>query len=170
MSLQISGKLLIFEPLKHNVQNTFLKNQPKTLTMAKDTIHDPVIRALEKDGWDVSTPLYIAVPGTRVEIDAAAEKFILAEKSNVQIAVEIKTFAHDSIVQATSDALGKFNLYQKALKQSEEYRGRKLYIATSIQGYYRLQNVEFIREAIKEDNVPFIIVDINKEIIKKWIE
>ena len=138
--------------------------------MAKDSIHEPVIRALEKDGWDVFTPLYISVPGTSVSIDVEGEKFIVAEKSNVKIAVEIKSFSHASIVQAIAEALGKYNLYQKAIKQSKKHQGRKLYIATSIQGYYRLQNIEFIREAIKEDNIPFIIVDINKEIIKTWIE
>lgn len=137
---------------------------------AKDSIHEEVINALKKDDWDVIDPLYISVPGTGLFIDAGADKFVIAEKKNMRIAVEIKSFAHASITHSFSEALGKYRLYLRALHQSETDNDRRLYIATSMQGYYRLMDIEFIRDTIGEENLSFIIVDINKEIIKKWID
>lgn len=138
---------------------------------AKDSIHQEVINALKKDGWNITDePLYIPVPDTGLKIDIGTEKFFIAEKKDIRIAVEIKTFSHHSIIHAFSEALGKYKLYIKALKHSLEDNDRKLYIATSIQGYYRLMKIGFIRSAIEEENIAFIIVNTNKEVITKWIE
>jgi hypothetical protein len=137
---------------------------------AKDKIHDSVVKALSKDGWAIKEPLYIAVPGSGVEIDLAAEKVLFAEREQKQIAVEVKTFGSDSILQTFSEALGKYRLYLRALDQSVIHRKRKLYIATSTQGYYRLMSVEFIQEMIEAEAIALIIVDINKNKIKRWIE
>ncbi|MEN0046716.1 MAG: element excision factor XisH family protein [Bacteroidota bacterium] len=137
---------------------------------AKDKIHDAVVEALEKDNWFTKSPLYIAVPGSGVEIDLAAEKMILAERDKERIAVEIKTFGIDSIMQAFSNALGKYRIYLRALSKSSTHKDRKLFIATSMQGYYRLMDIEFIRETILEENIALIVVDVSKKIIKEWIE
>lgn len=136
---------------------------------AKDAIHEAVKAALLKDGWTVTDPFYIRVRGTGLEIDLAAEKFIVAERNNRRIAVEIKSMSHDSIMTAFSEAIGKYRIYTKAINKSETERDRKLYLATSQQGYFRLSQIEFIEEVLEEDNISLIIVDINKNEIKKWI-
>lgn len=64
----------------------------------------------------------------------------------------------------------KYKIYLKAIAKSLKNKDRKLYIAVSIQGYYRLMDVEFIKEVIEEENISFIVVDVNKEIIKKWTD
>ena len=68
-------------------------------------------------------------------------------------------------MQAFSEALGKYKLYIHALKQSEGHQDRKLFIATSIQGYYRLKDVEFIRDMLADESIALIVIDINKKII-----
>ena len=67
--------------------------------MARDKIHKAVRRALEKDGWIVShDPLNIKSGGVEIEIDLAAEKFILAEKESAKIIVEIKSLNRRSLL------------------------------------------------------------------------
>jgi XisH protein len=59
----------------------------------KDTFHDIVRRALEKDGWTIThDPLYIDLTDVEVQIDLGAERLIAAERNNQTIAVEIKSF------------------------------------------------------------------------------
>lgn len=99
-----------------------------------------------------------------------AEKFLLAKKKDNRIAVEIKTFSHYSIMHAFTEAVGKYKIYLKAIAKSLKNKDRKLYIAVSRQGYYRLMDIAFIKEVIEEENIALIIVDIDKEIIVKWIE
>ena len=56
--------------------------------MARDSIHTAVRTALEKDGWIITNdPFYIESGGIEIEIDLAAEKFIIAEKGVNKILV-----------------------------------------------------------------------------------
>jgi XisH protein len=60
--------------------------------MARDIIHQAVKNALIKDGWVIANdPLYIRSGGVEVEIDLAAEKFLIAEKDTIKILVEVKS-------------------------------------------------------------------------------
>ncbi len=63
--------------------------------MARDKIHNIVVAALTKEGWEIThDPLYITfdVNERGFEVDLGAEKLIGAEKDNVRIAVEVKSF------------------------------------------------------------------------------
>lgn len=82
----------------------------------------------------------------------------------------MKTFGSDSILQAFSEALGKYRLYLRALDQSIIHKNRKLYIATSTQGFYRLTGVEFIQEMIATESISIIVIDVNKKVVKQWID
>lgn len=72
---------------------------------AKDIYHDCVKQALIKDGWSITKdPLRLRWGRKDMYVDLGAEKLFLAEKQNVTIAVEIKTFAAVSEVNALEKA------------------------------------------------------------------
>ena len=60
---------------------------------AKDTYHDVVRDALEKEDWIVTDdPLQIRFLDVELRIDLGAERVIAAERDNEKIAVEIRAF------------------------------------------------------------------------------
>ena len=75
----------------------------------RDTFHDAVKRALEKDDWTITDdPLRIQVAEVELLIDLGAERLIAAEKQGEKIAVEIKTFIQPSAISQFHTALGQF--------------------------------------------------------------
>lgn len=85
---------------------------------ARDKFHQAVRNALEKDGWVIThDPLYLLFDQTtKIYVDLAAEKVIVAEKASRRIAVEVKTFLADSPLTAFHAALGQFLNYRIALE------------------------------------------------------
>jgi XisH protein len=60
---------------------------------AKDVYHNTVKVALQKEGWLITyDPLVLELSSGRMEIDLGAEQLIAAQKDNIQIVVEIKSF------------------------------------------------------------------------------
>lgn len=101
-----------------------------------------------------------------MEIDLAAEKFIIAQKGKKQIAVEIKSFRVLSVLQAFYEALGKYLSYRSALRESGQ--NKELFLAISTITLKRLQKIPFVIERISEFGVKLIVVDINDETILEW--
>jgi XisH protein len=67
--------------------------------MAKDLFHNAVRAALQKENWTITDdPLKIGAGGTKFEIDLGAERLIAADRGTEHIAVEIKTFAGESLI------------------------------------------------------------------------
>jgi hypothetical protein len=61
---------------------------------ARDSIHNNVRRALERDGWTITDgPLRLQLGKSKLYVDLGAERLLAAEKAERKIAVEIKTFA-----------------------------------------------------------------------------
>lgn len=60
---------------------------------AKDIYHDAIKAALIADNWLVThDPYSLKILGFQQSIDLGAEKILAAEKENLKIAVEIKSF------------------------------------------------------------------------------
>ena len=96
--------------------------------MAKDIFHDAVKRGLESAGWTVTDdPLSLKFGDTRMYIDLGAERILAAERGEEKIAVEVKTFASDSVVFDFHLAIGQFINYQVALENKQP--DRLLYLA-----------------------------------------
>ena len=117
--------------------------------MARDKIHNIVVKALEEDGWEVNNdPLYIKydINQGAFEIDLGAEKLIAAKKENDRIAIEIKTFA-GSIGNQFHMALGQFLDYEAALAASPNDNDRILYIALPEEAYNKLNSILFFGNA-----------------------
>ncbi|HBE58362.1 MAG TPA: fatty-acid oxidation protein subunit alpha [Cyanobacteria bacterium UBA11149] len=94
----------------------------------KDTFHDAVKHALEKDGWTIThDPLSVSIGSLDMYIDLGAEKIIAAEKDNQKIAVEVKSFLRTSKITDFYSAFGQFLPYQIALAEKEP--DRTLYLA-----------------------------------------
>jgi XisH protein len=138
--------------------------------MAKDKYHDLVRAALEKDGWTIThDPYKIKLGKRRGYIDLAAEKaMIAAEKDNVKIAVEIKSFSTPSDLDAFENALGQFLIYWRALRIKEPER--ILYLGVPQSFYTRFFDDIFFVETAQDFNVKMLVYDEQKAIIEKWIK
>ncbi len=74
---------------------------------ARDLFHNAVRNGLQKESWMITAdPLSLKFGDTRIYIDLGAEKIVAAEKGEEKIAVEIKTFANDSVVFDFHVAIG----------------------------------------------------------------
>jgi len=137
--------------------------------MARDLIHFSIKHALEKDGWKITDdPLNISSEDTRFYIDLAANKFVTAEKRAEKIAIEIKSFNYISILEPFYCALGKYLVYQKALKETRS--SRKLFLGIANRTYFRLKQIPIFLRILTEFDVKLIIVDTKKEKIIQWIK
>ena len=137
--------------------------------MARDLIHYAIKNALTKDGWKVTDdPLSISSDETRFYIDLAANKFVTAEKRDERIAIEIKSFNYVSILEPFYCALGKYIVYQKALKEARSTR--KLFLGIANKTYFRLRQIPIFLRILEQSEVSLIIVNTQSEKIVKWIK
>lgn len=137
--------------------------------MAKDKIHDAVKKAIENDGWIItSDPLILEIEEDSIAIDLGAEKMFIAEKGSEKIAVEIKTFDQPSIIYEFHRAIGQYFNYQTVLSESNESRELFIAIPDSVLGIL-LKNV-IIKKSVERIKMKFIVVDIKTSKIIKWIK
>ena len=134
----------------------------------KDTFHDIVRRALEKDGWTIShDPLYIELPDVEAQIDLGAERLIAAERHNQTIAVEIKSFIRGSNFSEFHMAVGQFMNYRFALRKVESTR--VLYLAVPSDTYETFFQKETIQQMCQEYNLKLVVYETTSEEITQWI-
>ena len=137
--------------------------------MAKDVIHEPVKKSLEKAGWTITDDQYtVAYAEFTVYADLAAERMIAAERGKEKIAVEIKSFVGRSAVQDVKDALGSYEMYRAFLAEVEP--DRKLYLAISEKAYYDTFRLEAVQLLVRRFAIPLIVVDVGQEEVVEWIE
>lgn len=136
--------------------------------MARDSIHKAVRSALENDGWIVTDdPLNIESGGVEIEIDLAAEKFIIAEKGLSKIIVEIKTLNRRSLLYDFHAAVGQYIDYRGILR--DENFEQILFLAIPDSTYNLMNAKPFYNRRFLENKINLIIVDIINENIVKWI-
>jgi XisH protein len=135
---------------------------------ARDSMHDNVRHALERDGWTVThDPLRLSVRRRKLYVDLGAERLLAAEKGLRKIAVEIKTFVGPSDVKDLEDAVGQFVLYEHALRREEPERA--LYLAVP-ESAWRLIFADSLGEILIDDDVLRVVTfDPVKEEIIRWI-
>ena len=137
--------------------------------MAKDIIHEPVKKAMEKAGWTVTNDQYtVQYAEFIMYADLAAERVLAAQRGTEKIAVEIKSFIKRSAVQDMRDALGQFVMYRAYLARLEPER--KLYMAISERAYQEVFTLKAVQFLLREFSVPVIAVNVELEEIVLWID
>jgi hypothetical protein len=135
---------------------------------AKDTYHDSVRNALEKENWDITNDPFILRWGTRdLYIDLGAQKLIAAEKSGDKIAVEVKSFIGASPIADLEKALGQYILYYDILSRLEP--DRRLYLAIRQQTYSELFQEPIGKILIENQRLYLLVFDSEREVILEWI-
>ena len=136
---------------------------------AKDLFHQAVKQALLKQQWVITADaLKIKIEGVRFEIDLAAEKILAAQKEERKIAVEIKSFINNSVLNDFHVALGQFLNYRLALQMSESEP--TLYLAVPFDTFDSFLHERFAQEALKIYHVHMIVSAANTEITLVWKE
>ena len=135
---------------------------------AKDLFHDAVKKGLEKEQWIITDdPLSLKFGDSRIYIDLGAEKVLAAEKGTEKIAVEIKTFASDSVVFDFHVALGQFLNYQVVLENKDP--SRKLYLAVPEEIYNTFFQSLLAKAVVQKYQIQLITYDPEYEVIVQWL-
>jgi hypothetical protein len=136
---------------------------------AHDIFHDNVKNALINDRWKIThDPLKIDFGNRDLFIDLGAEKLIAAEKENLKIAVEVKSFVGKSDIDDLEKALGQYILYHDVLAIKEP--DRSLYLAVRNSVYLNTFQEPIGQLLIKNHRIKLLIFDAQKEVITQWIE
>lgn len=133
-----------------------------------DMIHDAVKNALLKDGWAITDdPYVIQYQKTILYADLGAERSIAAERNGQRLVIEVKSFVGTSKIQDLKEALGQYDIYRYLLEETAP--DRKLYIAVSHLAYKSFFSQAVIQLILTKHQLPLIVVDIETEEIRQWI-
>jgi XisH protein len=134
----------------------------------KDTFHEIVRHALEKDGWKIThDPLMLRYELGNLYIDLGAEKILAAEREGQKIAVEVKSFVRNSAISEFHTALGQFISYRILL--SEQYPEYILYLAVSFDGYTSFFATQLAQGIINSQQLKLIVYKPEQEVIEQWL-
>jgi hypothetical protein len=136
---------------------------------AKDFYHDTVVQALINDGWEITDdPLVLSYGGRELYVDLGAEKTtIAAQKDNLKIAVEIKSFLKPSPVRDLEEAVGQYGVYQSIL--ADIASERILYLAVPKRSYESIFTEKLGQLILKSLKIKLLVFDDEQRRIIQWI-
>jgi len=136
--------------------------------VAKDSFHDAVRSALEKEAWVITDdPFKIRIsPTTNLYVDLGAERVIAAIRAEDKIAVEVKSFIGTSSMFEFHLAVGQFTNYRYALADFEP--DRKLYLAVPVESYNDFFKQDFIQSVIQRSEISLLIYEPEQGEIVQW--
>jgi hypothetical protein len=134
--------------------------------MAKDKLHNIVEIALLKDGWLNIKAISLDYEGTDLNIDIIADKLISAEKGNLQIAVEVKSFGNPSVTYDFHQAVGQYLHYRMAIERLGIQRTPYLAVPEAIYTNYLSQ--PFFQDSLSLHRVNLVTVDVVFQEIARW--
>lgn len=136
----------------------------------RDIFHETVKTVLIEDGWKIThDPLYLAFGERDLFIDLAGEKLIDAQKDIQQIAVEIKSFIGESLVNNLKEAIGQYQIYQSVLRRSRE-SDRTLYLAITEETYAGIFSEPLGNIILLDYKINLIVFDKTREVITQWMD
>lgn len=134
---------------------------------ARDQLHDRVRNALLRDGWTIThDPLRLRWRKKDVYVDLGAERFIGAERGQIRIAVEIRSFTGPSPIDALEKALGQFTLYHDILARVEPERD--LYLAVSSTAYGDVFEDALGELLLDNGRLKLLVFNADMEVIERW--
>ncbi len=135
---------------------------------AKDIYHDSVRKALEKDNWIITDdPLKLTWGKRDFFVDLGAKQLIAAQKGELKIAVEIKSFTGISQATELEKALGQYILYRNILEEKEPHR--LLYLAIIEDIFKEIFSEPIGDLVIKKNQIKLLVFDEEEEVISQWI-
>jgi hypothetical protein len=133
-----------------------------------DIIHNAVKNTLIKDGWIITDdPYVIQYRKTTLYDDLGAEQPMAVERYGQKLVVEVKSFIGASKIQDLKEALGQYDIYRYLLEEIAP--DRKLYVAVSTVAYKSFFKQDVIQLILNKHQLPLIVVDIEMEEIRQWI-
>ncbi len=130
-----------------------------------DTCQPQVIRALEKDGWQIQgMNIHLRYKRRYVFVDIQAVHVVNGLSRQILLA-EVKCFANPS--EATQDiymAIGQYAMYLAMLEERGDIR--PLYLAIPAHAYGLFDTV--VQRATSYVKMKLIVVDIDREVILEW--
>jgi XisH protein len=134
---------------------------------AKDLYHETVKTALIKDGWTI-TPLPLRVGKRDLFVDLGAEKLLIAQRAQLKIAVEVKSFISPSPVADLEQALGQYLLYEDLMRI--QYPEHILYLAVRSTIYETFFQEEIVQIVLTSRHLNLLIFDETQKEILQWIQ
>jgi len=124
--------------------------------------------ALIKDGWTIThDPFQVQYGDADLSIDLGAEKVIAAEKGELKIAVEVKSFVAKSLIYEFHEVLGQYLNYRRILRLTHQ-EDRQVILAVPLEAYDRLFRKEFVQITLEEEEVQYFVFDTSKNEIVLW--
>ncbi|MFN0214421.1 MAG: element excision factor XisH family protein [Saprospiraceae bacterium] len=136
----------------------------------KDTYHEAVRIALEKEGWTITDdPLTVQAGNKEFYIDLGAEIPVIgAEKDGRIIAIEVKSLIGRAFIFDFYQSLGQFLVYRHALEKSDPKR--VLYLAIPQKAHTELAQIEIFQEIWNVFSVNLLIFDAQNHVLMQWIK
>ena len=135
----------------------------------KDSFHNSVRNALEKDGWTVThDPLTIRLEDVKFYVDLAAEKIIETGGETRKVAIEVKVFGGLSFLNEFEKAVGQYLIYRQFL--GELFPERILFLAVSNDVFEESFALPTIKAVVAKQEIKLLVFNPELEEITKWIE
>ena len=135
---------------------------------AKDIDHDNVKNALIRDGWTIThDPLRLTWGTKDMYVDLGAEQLLAAEKTDRQIAVEIKGFVGASEMTDLEKAIGQYVIYRSVMARTEP--NRTLYLAIPDDAFTDIFEEPLGKLLLEDYQIYLIIYDAQAEVVLEWI-
>jgi hypothetical protein len=135
---------------------------------ARDAYHANLINALVKDNWSITDDPYIMKWGSRdMFVDLGASLLLAAEKEEVKIAVELKSFAGRSPINDLENAVGQYIVYHDVLEKTNPER--TLYLALDVKPYEGIFSEPIGQLMLENHRLNLVVFNKSEEVILKWI-
>jgi hypothetical protein len=136
---------------------------------AKDLYHEPIKKALIKDGWTiVADPYPLEYEDVELYPDLAIERTSLDSEIQRKIIIEIKSFISPSLVKDFELALGQYVFYRNLIQLSQnEYQ--EIYLAIRNEVYKTFFQRKSIQAVIDLNKISLLVVNVQKEEVIQWI-
>jgi hypothetical protein len=135
--------------------------------VALDRCHQQVVRALEKDGWMVAKkPTKLYSEDRQVFIDILAERGTNGSQEQI-ILSEVKCFPdRNDTTREIYIAFGQYLVYRAII--AELKRQIPLYLAVPEDAYQAIFD-PVIQRVVNDNQVKLLVVDLEMEIITRWM-
>lgn len=137
---------------------------------ALDVCEPQIIRALEKDGWQIlEKPHQIRVDDRDLFADFSIQH--ISEDGGIYaVVMEVKCFTNPrQDIPELYTAIGQYRVYRTAMNH-DGYENWPLYLALPYDAYNRFADYPTLLAALIEAGVKWIIVDIVQEVVLQWVD